>query len=210
MDSDWFWITETRIAEVLIRPETFRYFSVFFQARTLVQAAKVLDVPPSSLKYHLDKFLGWGLVRIVSTPRKVYQVVAKRFFIPFQITNFASLEELLFEQQLEWEKQFLTDQYKAAARMHPNANLGGVCIQVLDDVRWSIDYSVSQDPKVEPVPQITDTAWSSRTTLYLTFEQAQAVQRELADFWQRLLEQHKHPQEQTKAYSLRLGLTEKF
>jgi hypothetical protein len=29
-------------------------------------------------------------------------------------------------------------------------------------------------------------------------------------FWERLLEQHKHPQAQTKAYSLRLGLTEKF
>jgi hypothetical protein len=210
MDNDWFWINDARIGEVLVRPETFRYFSVFFQPRTLSQAAKALNLPPSSLKYHLDKFLAWGLVAVVAKPRKVYQVVAKRFFIPFQITHFASLEGLLLEQQLEWERQFLLDAFKAAARSHPNASQGGVCIQVLDGFRWSIDYSVSQAPTIEPQQHISDTAWNSHTTLHLTHEQARAVQSEIKQFWQRLLEQHKHPTPKTKAFSLRLGLTEKF
>jgi hypothetical protein len=208
--SDWFWIREAQVAAVLIRPETFRYFSVFFQPRTLAQAAKVLVVPPSSLKYHLDKFLGWGLVAVVSKPRKVYQVVAKRFFIPFQITNFDSLEGLLLEQQLEWERQFLLDSFKAAARYHPSAGQGGVCIQVLDEHRWSIDYSVSQAPKIEPNHHISDTAWNSHTTLHLSYDEARAVQHELQQLWRRLLEEHKHPKPHSKAFSLRLGLTEKF
>jgi hypothetical protein len=79
----------------------------------------------------------------------------------------------------------------------------------VDNYRWSIDYSVSQAPKIEPQPQILDTAWNSHTTLHLTHNQAQALQAEIRQLWQRLLEQHKHPTDQTKAYSLRLGLTEK-
>ena len=209
MDSDWFWINDARVADVLIRPATFRYFAVFFEPRTLLQAAKTLNIPPSSLKYHLDKFLEWGLVSVVSQPRKVYRVVAKRFFIPFQITNFVSLEALMFEQQIEWEKQFLSDLVKAELQFNPTASQGGVCIQVLDN-RWSIDYSASEAPQIKPQYQGSDTAWSSRTTLHLTHQDAHEVQQELKQFWQRLLEKHKHPLAHTKAFSLRLGLTEKF
>jgi hypothetical protein len=208
VDSDWFWIKDARVAEVLIRPATFRYFSVFFAPRTLSQAAKTLNIPPSSLKYHLDKFLEWGLISVVSQPRKVYQVVAKRFFIPFQITNFISLEALMLEQQIEWEKQFLTDYVKAELRFNPDAHRGGVCIQVLDHQRWSIDYSISQVPQQEPQYQGSDITWSSRTTLHLTHQKAHEIQQELKQFWQRLLAKHKHRKAHTKAFSLRLGLTE--
>lgn len=209
MKSDWFWINDARVADVLIRPATFRYFSVFFEPRTLAQAARILSLPPSSLKYHIDKFLDWGLISVVSQPRKTYQVVAKRFFIPFQITNFVSLETLILEQHLEWEKQFLIDYLKATTRLHPNANQGGVCIQVLDQHRWSIDYSVSEAPTIEP-QQVSDNAWSSRSTLHLSQDEAREVQTEIKQFWQRLLTKHQHPKTNSKAFRLHLGLTEKF
>ena len=210
MNSDWFWINDARVADVLIRPATFRYFSVFFEPRTLAQASKTLNIAPSSLKYHLDKFLEWGLVSVVPKPRKVYQVVAKRFFIPFQMTNFVSLEALMLEQQIEWEKQFLSDLVKAQLQFNPSASHGGVCIQVLDHQRWSIDYSVSEAPQIEPQYQGSDTTWSSRTTLHLSHQEAREVQQELKQFWQRLLSKHKHQQTHTKAFGLRLGLAEKF
>lgn len=214
MTSNWYVVEHSDAANALLRPTTFRFFQVFLGVeRNLSDAAKTLNVPSSSLKYHVDKFLEWGLLEVkrIQSRRgksvKFYQTVSNHFFIPFAKTSLEDLEALTRVMQAELQDQFTQDLVRAGLKLNPQAALGGTCIRLLADQRSSIDFSLTppsdrEEPSFDFAP-----LWSSWTTVFLNPDEAQAVHEELQRMWQRLLETNAQPRAGTRAFTLRLGLT---
>lgn len=104
----WRVISDPAAAEVLTDPARRRYLEPFLRAEhTLQTAADTLGVAPSTLAYQIDKLRALGLLALVRTePRagmtsKVYRAAATRFFVPFDSTSAATIEELLFGIEVE-------------------------------------------------------------------------------------------------------------
>lgn len=214
MASNWHFIENSDAADALIRPTTFRLFRVFLGVeRNLSDAAKTLDVPSSSLKYHVDKFLKWGLLEVkrVQSRRgksiKFYRAVSDRFFVPFAKTSLQDLEALTQLMHAEFQDQFTRDFVRAGLKLSPKAALGGTCIRSLGDQRFSLDFSPTppsdwQEPSFSFAP-----LWNSWTTVFLNPEEAQTLHDELQRLCQRLLETNGQAKANTRAFTLRLGLT---
>jgi DNA-binding MarR family transcriptional regulator len=214
MTSKWYFVENSDAANALLRPTTYRLFVVFLGVeRNLSDAAKTLNVPRSSLKYHVDKFLEWGLLEVkrIQSRRgksvKFYQTVSTRFFIPFAKTSMEDLEALTQVMQAELQDQFTQDLARAGLKLNPQAALGGTCIRLLADQRSSVDFSAIppsdwQEPSFDFAP-----LWSSWTTVFLNPDEVQVVHDELQRLWQRLLETNGQAKSDTRAFTLRLGLT---
>jgi DNA-binding MarR family transcriptional regulator len=214
MTSNWYFVQNSEAADALLRPATFRLFVAFLGVeRNLSDAAKTLNVPSSSLKYHVDKFIKWGLLEVKRTQSrrgksiKFYQAVSNRFFIPFAKTSMQDLETLMQFMQAELQDQFTQDLVRAGLKLNPEAALGGTCIHLLENQRFSLDFSPTppsdwQEPSFGFAP-----LWTSWTTVFLSPEEAQTLHDELQRLWQRLLETNSQAKANTRAFTLRLGLT---
>ncbi len=210
----WHCVTHTEAAQALLNAQTFRNFAVFLgQEQSLSKAAKILNQPASSLKYHLEKFIEWGLITQTRTePRrgkaiKYYQAVADQFFISFADTKYETMTTLMQSMQIPLLEQYCTDFVRAGFQIQPNANQGGMCIRGLGNQRFSIDFSATPPPNIEIEQNSIKPLWNSWTTIYLTAEQAQALHQEIKRIWTRVLQEHSQAQQNTQAYTLHLGFT---
>lgn len=77
--------------------------ALFMEETTLSEVADKLDISLSKLSYHVNKWLEYGVLEVVreekraGRPVKIYRTTSQRFFIPFQLTPSASLEDLAIE-----------------------------------------------------------------------------------------------------------------
>jgi hypothetical protein len=212
--TDWYYVKYTHAAQALLHPETFRYFAMFLgQEQSLANAAKILKQPVSSLKYHVIKFIEWGLVTQTRTeprqgkPIKYYRAVADQFFIPLAQTKQDTLTDWMKFMQIPLLEQYCTDFVQAASQLHPQSANGGTCIRVIENNRISIDFSASPPPNVNFQPNSMKPLWNSWTTIHLTNTQAEKLHQEITQLWSRVMQENSQAQQNTRAYTLHLGFT---
>lgn len=98
-------VTDTAQAKLLTDAKTQFYFRPFVaRDATASEVAAELGVGLNAVLYRIRTFLAAGLLRVVEElPRKgravkVYRSVHDAYFIPYEVTPFATLEERLVEQ----------------------------------------------------------------------------------------------------------------
>ena len=101
-DPEYTWITNTAASEHLANPMNFRCFAIFLgRELTMSQAAQKLEIKLSRMHYQIARLLELELIHVTrNEPRagrdiKHYSAIAERLFLPFDTTNFATLEEAL-------------------------------------------------------------------------------------------------------------------
>jgi hypothetical protein len=214
IQNHWHYVTNSEAAQTLLHPETFKNFAVFLGVeQSLTSAAKILKQPASSLKYHLEKFIEWGLVSQTRTeprrgkPIKYYQAVSDQFFISFANTKHETMTKLIQSMQIPLIEQYCTDFVRAGFQIRPEAIQGGMCIRALENQRYSIDFSATPPPQVEINPHSMKPLWNSWTTIHLTTEQANNLHHEITQLWSRVIQENAQAQENTRSYTLHLGFT---
>ncbi len=210
---DWHYVNHAEAAQALLDPETLKSFAIFFQEQSLSKAAKILNQPVSSLKYHLEKFIKWGLVIETRTqprqgkPIKYFQAVTDQFFIPFASTKEENLTAMMLSLQTPLLEQYCIDFVRTGQLIQPNASQGGMCIRALSSNRHSIDFSATPPPNIEIEQNNLKPLWNSWTTIHLSTQQAMELHNELHQLWTRVLEENSQAQQHTRAYTLHLGFT---
>ncbi len=210
----WHFVTHSEAAQALLSPETFRKFAVFLgKEQSLAKAAKILNQPTSSLKYHLEKFIEWGLVTQTRTesrrgkPVKYYRAVSDQFFIPFAHTKQESITTWMQTMQIPLLEQYCADFVQACSELYPDSAAGGTCIRALENNRVSIDFSATPPPDVNFQPDAIKPLWNSWTTIHLTHSQAEQLHQEITQLWSRVIKENSQAQQNTRAYILHLGFT---
>ncbi len=100
-------VTDPEQARLLTDPDTQRLFRPFLaRERTVSQVAAETGSDLNAVLYRVRQYLAAGLLRIVreekrpGRPVKVYRSVHDAYFIPYEVTPFATLEERMLEQML--------------------------------------------------------------------------------------------------------------
>jgi predicted transcriptional regulator len=211
--NDWHWIERSDAADALLNPVTFRYFAVFVgQPVTLSEAARRLELKRTTLRYHVQRFLEWGLLKVTASvqrgrERKVYEAVSDRLYIPFSVSSLDTLEACVQEAQDPLQREFVADLVRATAHALPEAHRGGTVIHTRSGGSISVDFTPTPPPQVQVLPVMACGVWTSWTTLHLTLEEARDLEARLRGLWEEALSRSATPRARTKAYTLRLGLT---
>lgn len=211
--SDWHWVTHADAADALLEPTTFRLFAVFIgRELTLSAAARRLELKRTTLRYHVSHFVNWGLLRVtISThgnrTRKSYSAVCERFFIPFSVSKWESLEACAQAAQAVYQHDFVADFTRAMEQNFRDVTRGGTVIHCRNHDSISVDFTPTPPPDTDALPVTDCGLWSSWTTLHLSADDARELEATLRAYWQRALERHGAASENTKPFTLRLGLT---
>ena len=211
--NDWHWVTRSDAADALLNPQVFRFFAVFIgQEHTLAEAARRLEVSPTTLRYHVERFVQWGLLGVSTgernrRTRKVYCAVSERFYVPFAVSSLETPEVLMREAQASLQEEFIADFIAGTHRALPDAERGGTVIHLRGPELISVDFTPTPPPDVDILPVMACGLWNSWTTVNLTPEEAQELEARLRAMWEELLQRNGTARAHTKAFTLRLGLT---
>jgi hypothetical protein len=210
--NDWHWVTHADAADALLEPTTFRYFAVFIgRELTLSEAARRLEVKRTTLRYHVARFVAWGVLRVTTSTRgnrthQAYSAVSERFFVPFSVSSWESLEACAQAAQAVHQQNFVADYARAMEQDFREAARGGTVIHRRDHESISLDFTPTPPPDVNALPVTDRGLWSSWTTLHLTAQEARELEATLRAFWEQALERHGAADPSTKPFTLRLGL----
>ena len=207
----WYVIEDPDAASVLADVEQRRYLLPFIREElSLSEAARRLNVKPTALLYHINKLLALGLLEVSQVkPRKgrsskLYRASAERFFIPFSLTQAATVQSLSLGTSLRFERAFQHDLIGAEMDIGDD---WGIAIYVMNDGGLSVDLTTSREHPAEETAFVLaadhPAVWSSWLELNLSFKEAKSLQKELVDLWSRY-KQKRDPDE--LSYTLRLGL----
>lgn len=101
----FFTVTDLEQARLLTEPVSKEFFKPFLaHERTASEAAEMLDAGLNTTLYRIKTLLRAGLLQVVrEVPRKgravkVYRSVHDAYFVPFNVTPYATLEERLWVQ----------------------------------------------------------------------------------------------------------------
>jgi hypothetical protein len=204
----WLTVTTEEQAALLTEPRTAHWIHPFLareQSATL--AAEAAGTSLETMLYRIRRLTGAGLLTVTRSehrggrPVKHYRSVADAFFVPFHLTSFAGLEESL-EAQAFGEMRRV---FRARARlMRESRWLGRRIYRDADSEEVSTETSsdphVSLDLKAAGVPAAFDVMGD----MFLSYEEARQLQRDLADLWQR----YRHPERRSgQVYNLQVALT---
>jgi hypothetical protein len=209
---DWHWVTHSDAADALLDPQVFRFYAVFIgQRHTLAQAARRLAVSPTTLRYHVERFLNWGLLKVSAATRggrtrKAYTAVSERLYIPFNVSSLENPEALTLESQTIHQNRFVADYIAGMSRALPDAERGGTVIHLRGTDSVSVDFTPTPPPNVDILPVTACGLWSSWTTVHLTPSEAHDLELRVRALWEELLQQSATPRANTKPFTLRLGL----
>jgi Helix-turn-helix domain len=210
--NDWHWVTRSDAADALLNPQVFRFFAVFVgQQRTLAEAARRLEVSPTTLRYHVERFLAWGLLSVSAgarngRTRKVYTAVSERFYVPFAVSSLENPEALARATQASLQDEFVADFIAGTRRALPDAERGGTAIHLRGSDVVSVDFTPTPPPEVDILPVTACGLWTSWTTVQLTPAEARDLELRLRALWDDLLRRSLVPRAHTKPFTLRLGL----
>ncbi len=193
-------------AAALTDPHTLRQLEPFLaRAATIAEAARETGAKPNTVLLRVRRFLRLGLLTVVAEePRagrrvKRYRTAADGFFIPFDATSAESLEAALAERDAYWEA--LLRQGVVRARSEAAESWG---TRVYRDARGRLQVQTAVTPErnfttLDPEGPAALSAWRDR--VYLDYDDAKALQRELFD----LLLRYQRKQG-SQRYIVRLGL----
>lgn len=116
-------VTDPEQARLLTDPDTQRLFRPFLaRERTVSQVSAETGSDLSAVLYRVRQYLAEGLLRVVrevkrpGRPIKVYRSVHDAYFIPYEVTPFATLEERMLEQMLPAVRERIRIQARQIAR----------------------------------------------------------------------------------------------
>ena len=193
-------------AGVLANPHTLRQLEPFLaRDMTVKEAAEETSEKPNTVLSRVRRFLKLGLLEVVrEEPRqgravKVYRSVADGFFIPFEATSAESLEAALAERDAYW--QDLLRRNVVRARLEKVETYG---TRIYRDARGRLQVQMAVTPEQNYTTLDRDdpavlSAW--RDAVYLDFEDAKALQREMFDLLKRYQQKRG-----AQRYIVRLGL----
>ena len=193
-------------AAILANPHTLRQLEPFLaRDMTVKEAAEETSEKPNTVLSRVRRFLKLGLLEVVrEEPRqgravKVYRSVADGFFIPFEATSAESLEAALAERDAYW--QDLLRRNVVRARLEKVETYG---TRIYRDARGRLQVQMAVTPEQNYTTLDRDdpavlSAW--RDAVYLDFEDAKALQREMFDLLKRYQQKRG-----AQRYIVRLGL----
>ncbi len=193
-------------AAVLTNPHTLRQLEPFLARDvTVKEVARETGEKPNTVLSRVRRFLRLGLVEVVrEEPRqgravKVYRSKADGFFVPFEATSAESLEAALAERDAYW--QDLLRRNVVRARLERVETYG---TRIYRDARGRLQVQMALTPEQNHTTLASDdpavlSAW--RDAVYLDFEDAKALQREMFDLLKRYQQKRG-----AQRYIVRLGL----
>ena len=199
-------VTDLVMADMLINPTSLRQLEPFLGREcTVKQAAGETGEKANTVLSRVRRFLKAGLLEVICEEKrkgravKVYRSVADIFFIPFEATSAESLEQMLKERDAYWEK--LLRQGVVNVRRNDVGTWG---TRIYRDARSRLQIQTAINPTENYTMLNAErpaalSAW--RDSVYLDFEDAKALQKEMFALLQRY-----HRKEGAQRYIVRLGM----
>lgn len=204
--SQWYWVRHGPAAQALVNPLILRCFIVFLAGHIdLHEAAQRLGLKRTTLRYHVRRFVKWGLLmpteQSSGRARLQYRAVNSRLYIPFRVSGHASLEELLWAMEDPHQRAFLRSLVRAKDHLERDPAEGGMVIR-----DGSVDFTLTAPPRLTLQAEIEANIWSCWATVSLTLPEASALKAELAALWARYLTLDPG-RSGARPHTLRLGLS---
>lgn len=176
-------VTHRAVAEALLDERRRTVLAAFLRPTTVSAAARHLNRPLNTVKYHLQKLLHLGLLRLAAVaegqeagPTK-YVACATHFFVPYALTSAHWPQEMLELVHQDWERQLQAALLHSAQQEVEKRGLWGVQIVqsgaslTLEHAVWSAGWNFTH-PDAPAVLDMFD-------TLSLDYADAKAFQQEL-------------------------------
>ena len=177
-------------ADILIDPGSLRLLSPFWGCeRSVAEAAAELGVKPNTLLKQVKRLEAAGLLCVSRTrprrgrPIKLYRTVADIFFVPYQASTASSLEEGMAHKEGFWENLF---RHNLVVALEADLNGWGLKIYRAETGHLTMFPTPHLERDYNPLTSehpATYSAWYD--DLYLDFDQAKALQRELHGLYRR-------------------------
>ncbi len=193
-------------AAILTNPHTLRQLEPFLaRENTVKDAAEETGEKPNTVLSRVRRFVRLELLEVVrEEPRqgravKVYRSTADGFFVPFEATSAESLEAALAERDAYW--QALLRHNVVRSRLEKVETYG---TRIYRDPRGRLQVQMAVTPEQNTTTLAPDdpavlSAW--RDAVYLDFEDAKMLQREMFDLLKRYQQKRG-----AQRYIVRLGL----
>ncbi len=199
-------VTDSTAADLLTNPATLRQLEPFLGREcTVAEAARLTGIKPNTMLARVQRWLQLGLLeetrlqKRAGRPIRHYRTTADAWFIPFDTTSAESLEAGLAQRDRYWENRLRKAVVAARERQ-----IGSWGTRIYRDGRGRLQFQMAVSPErnwtsLQQEQPAVLASW--RDGLYLDFEDAKALQREL---FQLLLRYQQL--EGSQRYLLRLGL----
>lgn len=193
-------------AKLLSDPAEKGWLEPFLGAeKSLSEAAADLGCNLDTLLYRVRKFQRAGLLEVVreqkraGRPIKIYRSVADGFFVPFDLTPFAVLEERIVTQMSPYTRAVAAE---TARMLQESAWLGSRFYRNARGDVWSDSAPLPQAERTgeATLPITFDVA----SDLYLHDDDARALQNELAALWARY-QARSHPPDGKRRYLFQIA-----
>ena len=177
-------VSDEAAADLVTDPRTLHPFAPFLgRERTVSQAAEEAGENANTTLKRVQRYLELGLLELVrELPRagravKLYRSSADVFFVPYEAQSAESLETALAERDRFWE-QLLRENVVRARR----EAVGAYGTRIYRDPHGRVQVQTAVTPTenfttLDPAGPAALSAW--RDSVYLDFEDAKQLQREL-------------------------------
>jgi hypothetical protein len=199
-------VADSKIADLLTDPVTLRQLEPFLgRAVSVGQAARETGQKPNTVLSRVRRLVAAGVLLQSGTlgrrgrPIKLYRSTADAFFIPFDTTSAESLEAALAERESYWERLLRENVVRARRE-----RVGVWGTRIYRDSRGRLQIQTALTPDrnyttLDPEGPAVLSAW--RDSVYLDFEDAKALQREMFNMLKRYQQK-----EGAQRYIVRLGM----
>ncbi len=199
-------VTDSRLGDLLSRPGTLQQLEPFLgRDSSISEAATRTGEKPNTVLSRVRRWVRTGLLvvtgqrRRAGRPISLYRTSADSYFIPFDTTSAETLEAGLAERDAWWERRLRRSVIRARQQQ-----VGTWGTRVYRDARGRLQMQMAVSPERNWTNLDADSpavlsAW--RDSLYLDFEDAKRLQRELFELLLRYQQQ-----EGSQRYIIRLGL----
>lgn len=177
-------VREPEAAQALTDPKTLHQLAPFLgRACSVSAAAEELGLKPNSMLAKVRRFVRLGLLRVVrEQPRKgraikLYRTRADCFFVPFEATSAITLGAALAERDAYWEELLRKNVVRARTEA-----VGSWGTRIYRDEwgRLQVQMALTPERNTTMLDMAAPAVLSSwRDSVYLDFEDAKALQREM-------------------------------
>lgn len=212
-------VTDPEQARLLSDPVSFRFFEPFIACeRSVKAAAEGVGCTLDTMLYRVKTFLGAGLLQVAriekraGRPIKHYRSVHDAYFIPFEVTPYAGLEERLDAYYRERQKilvpagaRLLRSLGNEGRRVYRRLDDGDVWQESAGDTQTFIDFYDAEayarrfEARRGPLGEMMD------DTLYLTEAEAKALLLEFHALWWRYAQGRSHSEESGRPYFMQFN-----
>jgi Helix-turn-helix domain len=181
-------VTDPQAAAYLANPHRAVFLYPFIgRERTASDVARTYKISVKTLLYQINRLIELGLLRVTrletrrGSPIKHYRAVADAFFVPHEATDNETLEMMVNQWSQSLQPLYLRSFAHALSRVSPDWGVrisrdASGLLHIAPAVRPDEDWNT-----FEPDAPMLMEGWS--TDLHLDFEDAKALQLELAEMY---------------------------